>query len=59
MRHNLANKSLMIEIYKVRLEILKAKIENKPPLVIQKLHQRLDKLLEQANPHQKSSRKLT
>ena len=28
----------MIEIYKVRLEILKAKIENKPPLVIQKLH---------------------
>ncbi|MDC3050450.1 hypothetical protein OA171_01310 [Flavobacteriales bacterium] len=28
----------MIETYKVRLEILKAKIENKPPLVIQKLH---------------------
>ena len=55
----MANKSLMIEIYKVRLEILKAKIENKPPLVIQKLHQRLDKLLEQANPHQKSSCKLT
>ena len=49
----------MIETYKVRLEILKAKIENKPPLVIQKLHQRLDKLLEQANPHQKRSRKLT
>ena len=37
-RHNFGNKSLMIETYKVRLEILKAKIENKPPLVIQKLH---------------------
>ena len=49
----------MIETYKVSLEILKAKVENKPPLVIQKLHQRLDKLLEQANSHQKRSRKLT
>ena len=34
----------MTEIDKVRLKILKAKIENKPPLVIQKLQQQLDKL---------------
>ena len=34
----------MREIDKVRLEILKAKIENKPPIYIQKLQQRLDKL---------------
>ena len=34
----------MSDIQKVRLEILKAKIQNKPPLVIQKLQQELDRL---------------
>ena len=34
----------MTEIEKVRLQILKAKIEMKPPIVIQKLQQQLDKL---------------
>tara|TARA_B100000902_G_scaffold389425_1_gene436555 strand:- start:1204 stop:1347 length:144 start_codon:yes stop_codon:yes gene_type:complete len=33
-----------IEIKSVQKEILKAKTENKPPIVIQKLQQRLDKL---------------
>ena len=36
--------STVNEIEKVRLKILKAKIENKPPLVIQKLQQELDRL---------------
>jgi len=34
----------MREIDKVRFAILKAKIEKKPPIIIQKLQQRLDKL---------------
>jgi len=34
----------MREIDKVRLAILKAKVERKPQLYIQKLQQRLDKL---------------
>ena len=36
--------SQMREIDKVRIEILRAKIERKPQVYIQKLQQRLDKL---------------